>query len=387
MLICMRGYTVPEQVNTLRLCLVGPVPPPAGGMANQTRQLKQLLQQDGTDVELVAVNAPYRPAFIGRLPGLRALFRLLPYLFALYRAIGRAQVVHVMANSGWSWHLFAAPALVIARLRRTPVILNYRGGHAESFFAQSWQRVHFTLRYASAVLVPSPFLQQVFARYQQNSAIVPNILDHTQFYPAKQPKALQQEPISAPHCIVTRNLEAIYDVTSAINAFHLLQQEYPAARLTIAGTGPLLAQLQQQVQQLGLNHAVHFAGRLDINQMAQLYRSADIMLNSSLVDNSPNSVIEAMACAVPVVSTNVGGIPQLVTAGKDALLVDAGDYQAMYAYARQLCVEPSLRAALVQHGLQNSQRFFWQTVSQQLLVHYHSAIAGYAGYKHGESGV
>jgi glycosyltransferase involved in cell wall biosynthesis len=374
----MRGYTVPEQIKALHICLVGPVPPPAGGMANQTRQLKQLLQQDGATVELVAVNAPYRPALIGRIPGLRALFRLLPYLFQLYRTIGRAQVVHLMANSGWSWHLFAAPALWIAGVRRTPVIVNYRGGDAERFFANSWRSVHFMLRRASAVLVPSPFLQQVFARYQQPSAIVPNILDHTLFYPAATPKALSTEPITAPHCIVTRNLEAIYDVASAINAFALLHQHYPAATLTIAGSGPLLAPLQQQVQQRGLSTAVRFAGRLDITQMAELYRSADMMLNSSLVDNSPNSLIEAMACAVPVVSTNVGGISQLVTAGKDALLTRAGDYQAMFTYAQQLCAEPQLRAALVQHGLQNSQRFHWHTVRQQLLAHYNSAIEHYA---------
>ena len=378
MSVFMRGYIVAEPRTALHICLVGPIPPPAGGMANQTRQLKQLLQQDGAVVELVAVNARYRPAFIGRIPLLRAVFRLVPYLFQLYQAIGRAQVVHVMANSGWSWHLFAAPALCIAHLRRTPVIVNYRGGHAETFFAKSWRTVHFTLRYASAVLVPSAFLQQVFAAYQQPSSIVPNILDHTLFYPAAMPKALNKAPITAPHCIVTRNLEAIYDVATAIKAFHLLHQHYPQATLTIAGTGPLLAQLQQQVQQLGLNAAVRFAGRLEIAQMAELYRSADIMLNSSLVDNSPNSLIEAMACAVPVVSTNVGGISQLVTAGKDALLTEAGDHQAIFRYASQLCAQPQLRAALVQNGRQNSLRFHWQTVSQQLLAHYNNAIARFA---------
>ena len=91
---------MPEFDNNLHLCLVGPIPPPAGGMANQTRQLKQLLEQDGVKVTMVAVNAPYRPAIIGKIPGLRAVFRLIPYLVSLYRSIGKAQVVHVMANSG-----------------------------------------------------------------------------------------------------------------------------------------------------------------------------------------------------------------------------------------------------------------------------------------------
>lgn len=365
---------MPKPADTLHLCLVGPVPPPAGGMANQTRQLKQLLEQDGVKVTLVAVNAPYRPALIAKVPGLRALFRLVPYLLQLYRCIGQAQLVHIMANSGWSWHLFAAPAIAIARLRKRPVIVNYRGGHAENFFATSWRSVHFMLRRASAVLVPSTFLQHVFSRYQQQSSVVPNILDHTVFYPAATPTALSTSPISAPHCIVTRNLEAIYDIASAIDAFHLLQQTLPGATLTIAGSGPLLVSLQQKVAELGLTAAVSFAGRLNTAQMAALYRSADIMLNTSLVDNSPNSVIEAMACAVPVVSTNVGGIPKLVTHGKDALLTQPGNIRQMVDFMLQLLEQPQLRQQLVEHALQNSQRFHWQTVGQQLMQHYLAAI-------------
>ena len=97
--------------SALRVLLVGPLPPPAGGMANQTRQLAELLRAEGAQVEVVQVNAPYRPAWAERLKGVRALFRLLPYLLHLWRGCGRADVVHVMANSGWSWHLFAAPAV------------------------------------------------------------------------------------------------------------------------------------------------------------------------------------------------------------------------------------------------------------------------------------
>ena len=101
----------------LRIALVGPLPPPAGGMANQTRQLAELLRGEGAQVEVVQVNAPYRPAWAEKLKGARALFRLVPYLLRLWQAAGQANLVHVMANSGWSWHLFAAPAVWIATLR------------------------------------------------------------------------------------------------------------------------------------------------------------------------------------------------------------------------------------------------------------------------------
>src|SRR6266567_4483278 len=97
----------------LRIAIVGPLPPPSGGMANQTRQLTELLRAENMHAEVVQVNAPYRPAWIGHIRVLRALFRLLPYLVRLWRSAGDAQLFHVMANSGWAWHLSAAPAVWI----------------------------------------------------------------------------------------------------------------------------------------------------------------------------------------------------------------------------------------------------------------------------------
>ena len=120
-----------------RILLVGPLPPPAGGMANQTRQLAELLRSEGVLVELVQTNTAYRPAWLGRIQVLRALARLLPYLWHLLLAAGRNDSMHLMANSGWSWHLLAAPALVVARLRGLPVVVNYRGGGAAAFLARS----------------------------------------------------------------------------------------------------------------------------------------------------------------------------------------------------------------------------------------------------------
>lgn len=116
----------------VHVILVGPLPPPAGGMATQTVQLGHLLTDAGASVHIVQTNLPYRPAWLAGVPGLRALMRLLCYVRRLGRALrsGGATVMHLMANSGWSWHLFAVPAIVVARLHGVPVVVNYRGGGA-----------------------------------------------------------------------------------------------------------------------------------------------------------------------------------------------------------------------------------------------------------------
>lgn len=337
----------------LTVTLVGPIPPPAGGMAMQTAQLLRLLTEiPGLNVKLVAVNPPYRPRWVGKVPLLRALFRLLPYFWQLHNAFKHSNVVHLMANSGWAWHLFAAPAIWLAHFHKVPVIVNYRGGLAADFLAQQQRWVLPTLRKATTIVTPSRFLQSVFEQYQLRCVIIPNIVD-TSIFSGDIKTSLS----SAPHLVVTRNLEAIYDIGTAIRAFAFISKQLPQARLSIAGSGPELANLQQLVSQLQLTASVSFCGKLDRQQMAALYAEADIMLNPSTADNMPNSLLEAMAARVLVVSTNVGGIPWMVDDGKDALLVPPGAPEQLAAAALNLITQPELAAQLASNARAKVEQF------------------------------
>lgn len=351
----------------LSVALVGPLPPPSGGMANQCRQLARLLGEEGVRVEVVQVNAPYRPAFVAHLKGIRALFRLLPYKLALWRAAGRADVMHVMANSGWSWYLFALPAIMIARLRGTPIIVNYRGGGAETFFANAPGWVLRYLRQVDALVLPSGFLREVFQRFGVDGQVIPNIIDLDRFKPA------QRDGREPPHLIVTRNLEPIYDIPSALQAFALVRQQLKQTRLTIAGSGPEREQLEQLAADLGIADAVTFTGRIDNDQMTALYASADVMLNPSTIDNMPISILEAFASGVPVVSTRVGGVPFVAEHGRTAFLVEARDYRAMAQSVLRLMQEPELARAFRTAGLAEAQRYAWPVVREQWLAAYRQA--------------
>jgi glycosyltransferase involved in cell wall biosynthesis len=348
---------------SLRIVLVGPLPPPAGGMANQTRQLARLLGDSGVQVQLVPNNPPYRPAWIGNVRGLRAAFRLFPYLAALWRALRDADIAHVMANSGWAWHLYAAPAIWLARLRGIPVLVNYRGGEAEAFLQRQARWVRPTLRLARVLAVPSGFLQGVFARYGIAAEIVPNVVDLARFAPAEKPTTGQ-------HIIVTRNLEQIYDIPTALRALAKVRARFPAARMTIAGSGPELASLQRMAQELGIAEAVRFTGRLDGEQIAALYRDADLLLNPSTVDNMPNSLLEAMASGVPIVSTNVGGVPYLVEHDRTALLVPARDAEAMAAAIVRVFEDAGLRDRIVTAALHACRAYSWDRVQPRLFAAY-----------------
>ena len=355
------------EMRGLRLTLVGPLPPPSGGMANQTRQLGELLHGEGVTVEVVQVNAPYAPRWIAGLPGVRALFRLAPYLVRLWRAAGHSQLFHVMANSGWSWHLFAAPAVWIAHLRGIPVIVNYRGGEAAAFFARSFTWVKPTLKRAT-VMVPSTFLELIFKEYGEVAHIVPNIIDLSRFHAA--PLAERPRLKDAPHIVVARNLEPIYDMATALQAFAIIRRRFPAARLSIAGSGPQRETLERAVEQMQLSNAVRFTGRLENIHMAALYRDADIVLNPSLADNMPISILEALASGGPVVSTNVGGIPHLVKHRCTAILVPPQNPEAMAEAVLELLDNSALTKEMVTAGHDLIQRYTWPAIKPSLFALY-----------------
>jgi len=305
-------------------------------MANQTRQLAQLLSEDGCDVTLVQTNVPYRPAAIERLPGVRAIFRLLPYLRRLWVAIGGSELVHVMANSGWAWHLFAAPAVWIARMRGVPAVVNYRGGDADRFLTREMGLVRPTLLRAAAIAVPSGFLQTVFAKHGVATTIVPNIVRLDAFRPAASLEAHT-------NLLVARNLEAIYDIATAIRAFAIVAARCPDAS---------------------------FTGQLDNAELPKLYRSSAIVLNPSQVDNLPISLLEALACGVPIVSTNVGGVPYMVEHETNALLVPPGSPEAMAAAVLRLIDDRLLAERLRLAGMTAARRYSWSAVRSELYALY-----------------
>ncbi len=147
-------------------------------------------------------------------------------------------------------------------------------------------------------------------------------------------------------------------------------------RLVIAGSGPEERRLKEQAVRLGIADKVEFAGRVDLAQMPALYRFATIAINPSRVDNMPNSVLEALAAGVPVVSTHVGGVPFVVEHERTALLVPPGDAGAMAAAIQRLLEDHGLWQRLRDAGIEESARYTWTRVRPALIRVYEEALAG-----------
>lgn len=243
------------------------------------------------------------------------------------------------------------------------------GGEAEPFFAAAPRFVHRTLGSASGLVVPSAFLEGVFRRFGFDSRIVPNIINLQRF---AIPRTAGEA--NAPHVVVTRNLEPIYDIPTVLSAFALVLKRIPAATLTVAGSGPERQNLENMARALGIAGAVTFAGRIDNEKIPALYASADLMLNPSTVDNMPISILEAFASGVPVVSTDVGGVPFIAEHERTALLIPARAPERMAEAMIELLLDQDKAQRLSAAASEEVKQYAWPVIREKWLSAYRAAM-------------
>lgn len=128
-------------------------------------------------------------------------------------------------------------------------------------------------------------------------------------------------------------------------------------RLAKTGIRPLVnilghnaGSLARRVHELGLTSQIEYMGPVATEERAKFFREADIFVLPTLAEAMPISLIEAMASALPVLTTRVGGIPELITDRENGLLVDPGDSQTLAAAIAELVGDPAYRSALGEAG-------------------------------------
>ena len=335
-----------------------------GGQGVQAHALMQSLRADGYQASLVPIN-PRFPKPMQRLRDYRYLRTAINeglYLPQLQR-LRSADVVHIFSASYWSFLLAPAPAILAAKLFRKPVVLHYHSGEAGDHLA-NWRSVRRFLRLVDRIVVPSAFLESVFASHGFAATVMPNIIDLSQF-------RYRERAAVRPNLLSVRNLEDHYRIENTLLAFEMLKARYPEATLTIAGQGSRERQLRQIVDDRGIS-GVRFTGAVNPGQLPALYDSADVFLNSSVVDNQPVSILEAFGAGLPVVSTPTGDIPNMLRGGDAGLLVPHNDPRAMADAVAELIEHRSLASCIAKRARKEVERYTWDAVGEQWAAVYHA---------------
>jgi L-malate glycosyltransferase len=364
----VNDQTMGSTGQQLRILIAAPSLDILGGQSRQAVRLREGLSTEPTlKVDFLPHNPrlPRALRWLQSIKYVRTVATTLYYCLQLLVLAPRYDILHTFSASYYSYLLCAAPVILAARLYRKRSILNYRSGEAEDHL-RNWRLTAIPImRLADAIVVPSGYLVDVFAQFGLKARAIYNLVELDRF------QFRERQPIR-PIFLTSRLLEPLYNVECVLRAFGLIQERYPEATLTVAAEGFLKPQLQQLAQNLKLN--AKFIGRVPFDQMAAMYDSAHIYLTATNLDNMPASITECMAAGLPVVTTDAGGIPYIVTHEETCLMIPKNDHVAMAAAAIRLLENNELALTITRQAREASAKFTWNSVRKEWISFYHELV-------------
>jgi len=349
--------------DRLRVLIVAPALPIVGGQTVQAATLLESFRSEpGLTVDLLPINPQFFPR-IQKIKYVRTVLTSTRYLFDLLKRTRNYDIIHIFSASYFSFLLAPTPAVLIAKMFGKKTILNYHSGEASDHLRR-WGRTAIpTVRLFDRVVTPSNYLVDEFARFGLEAEPIFNSVDAGRF------RFRNRTPLR-PVFFSNRNFEPHYNVACTLRAFSVIQRQMPEAELIVAGDGPERSMLIRLAADLNLRN-VSFLGQVSPEEMSSIYDRTDVYLNSSEIDNMPLSLIEAMVCGLPVVSTNAGGIPYIVENGRTGLLVETNNHEALAAAALSLFEDRDMVERIVNSAREDIAKYSWENVRIEWLRTYH----------------
>jgi glycosyltransferase involved in cell wall biosynthesis len=283
--------------------------------------------------------------------------RLLDILCSVWWKQHDYEVAQVDVFSGLAF-LWAEAACWTLRRARKPYVLTLHGGNLPAF-ARRWSgRVRRLLKSAVLVTTPSRYLSEQMRPYRDDLLVLPNALE-LGVYPFRVRAAPK------PRLVWLRSFHGIYNPALAPRVLHRLLPDCPDAELVMVGPDHADGSLEatrRAARELGVSDRVRMPGGVPKATVGAWLNAGDIFLNTTNIDNTPVSVLEAMACGLCVVSTDVGGLPYLLDHGHDALLVPPDDPEAMAAAVRRALTEPGAGERLSRNARAKAEQADWAGV-------------------------
>lgn len=283
--------------------------------------------------------------------------RLVDMLWTIWNYRGQYQIVHIDLFSG-SAFFWAEVTSFFLRLLGKPFIITLRGGGLVEF-SKRWQvRVRRLLTKAVVVTTPSRFLKANLQEFRGDILYIPNGMDSSA-YTLK----LRRNP--SPKLIWLRAFHEIYNPTMAVDVVYLLRDTFPDIHLLMIGPDKKdgsFETVQRLVVAQGLQSHIEFIGSVPKIDVAEWLQKGDVFLNTTCYESFGVAVMEAAACGLPIVSTDVGELTFLWEDGMDILLVPPDDSEAMANAVQRILTEPGLAERISSNARKKSERFDWSVI-------------------------
>jgi len=336
--------------------------PTYGGSGAVATELGLELARRGHEVHFITYASPFRlrgfaeHVFLHEVD-LSATYPLLEYFpYSLALAVKQEEValrehldiLHVHYAVPHATAAFLAKEMirerhdlkVVTTLHGTDITLV---GREKSFFTVT----KFSIERSDAVTAVSQYLKdETYAAFGCTGCgidVIPNFVNLDEYCPSDDPRCRSAlVPVDRKVLMHVSNFREVKRVPDVIRTFARVREHVDAA-LVLVGDGPERIATAAEVERLGLAGEVRFLGKVDA--VADLLRAADLFLLPSSSESFGLSALEAMACGVPVVASDVGGLPEVVEDGVSGRLVPVGDVEGMARAAVELLQPERWKAA------------------------------------------
>jgi glycosyltransferase involved in cell wall biosynthesis len=343
--------------QALKISIIAPFPPEKGGMAQLASTLANNLTEDGIEIFQVDVSTDkYR---IFKLP--------LLYIFFII-AIYKSDILHVISASGLSLWLKNLPAILLARVLKKKVILNFVGGSGgDRIPSWGWfRKLPFIL--ANCVVVPTNLFGKALTKagLKANIITIPNCANVEIF---KRPASNGEKPI----LLCAKALESYAGIEELIEIFCKVKDQEPEMELWIAGTGSLKTQLIAKVNYENIQ-SVNFLGQIPYEEMPGFMEKASIFIHGAKYESFGLVIVEAMAASLPVVAYAVGGIPEIIIDNINGYLIPYGKEDKFAEKIIELIQNPDLRSRFGEKGRERSEEYSWKKIKNYWYKLYRSLL-------------
>ncbi|MCJ7693870.1 MAG: glycosyltransferase family 4 protein [Anaerolineaceae bacterium] len=288
------------------------------------------------------------------------IIRLIDLLWTTLFQAKRYQVALVEVYSDLAF-LWAEIVCIFLRILKKPYILTLHGGKLYQFAKKNQQRVRKLLTSAYTVTTPSRFLFDTFKDIRPDLNFLPNAIELGKY------SYVLRETVS-PNLIWLRSFHEIYNPVLAIETLIKVASDFPEIKLTMIGPDKKdgsLSEVLKRAQELNLSDKVYITGAIPKKDVSQFINRGDIFINTTNYESFGVSVLEAAACGLPIVTTNVGELSYLWKNDVDALLVAPNDPNAMADAVKRLLIEPGLANKLSQNARKKAELFDWSKILPQ----------------------
>jgi len=222
---------------------------------------------------------------------------------------------------------------------------------------------------AAALVTPSEGLKNRALKFLPSVAIdvIPNGVELERFGPAeiaREPQILRL--LTVGRLSVTKRVEILID------AVEIMHSKGCEVRFTIVGGGQMLQKLKQILLEKDLGDIIELTGRIDAEDMPQVYRQNDIFISASMQEGMSNAMLEAMASGLPIVTTRCEGVDELIA--DNGIIVNNADAREIADAIRKIADDRQLYKKMAVAARRQAQKFTWNKVASQYIELYHKIL-------------